>query len=75
MGTTLSFLHHDLVTPDGKIVELTRIDEKRVHAKVLIENISPSFLGFSIEKENVFFNLKSTLAQLGVNAKTIGKRR
>lgn len=71
MGTTLSFLHHDLVTPDGKIVELTRIDEKRVHAKVLIENISPSFLGFSIEKENVFFNLKSTLAQLGVNAKTI----
>lgn len=71
MGTTLSFLHHDLVTPDGKIIELTQIDEKRIHAKVLIENISPSFLGFSIEKENVFFNLKSTLAQLGINAKTI----
>ncbi|QVL56661.1 MAG: hypothetical protein KFB93_04570 [Simkaniaceae bacterium] len=71
MGITLSFLHHDLVTPDGKIIELSHLDEKRVHAKVLIENISPSFLGFSIEKERVFFNLKSTLAQLGVNASTL----
>ena len=68
MGISLSFLHHDLVTPDGKIIALSTLDEKRTQAKVLIENISPTFLGFSIEKENVLFNLKSTLAQLGINA-------
>ena len=67
---TLSFLHHDLVTPDGAIIELSQLDEQRFHIKVVIENISPFFLGFSIEKERVFFNLKSTLAQLGVNAIT-----
>ncbi len=71
MGSTLSFLHHDLVTPDGKITALTPVNESQALATVVIENISPSFLGFSIEKEKVFFNLKSTLAQLGVNA--IGK--
>ena len=68
MGISLSFQHHDLVTPDGKIIALSILDEKRSLAKVLIENISPTFLGFSIEKENVLFNLKSTLAQLGINA-------
>lgn len=71
MGTTLSFLHHDLVSPDGKIIEISPMENQRRRAKIGIENISPSFLGYSIERENVFFNLKSTLAQLGVDAKTI----
>lgn len=64
----LSFMHHDLVTPDGKITSLFPIDSKHSEATVLIENISPSFLGFDLEKERVFFNIKSTLAQLGIHA-------
>lgn len=71
MHPHLSFMHHDLVTPDGKIISLKQADEKRLHAQVLIENISPAFLGFSIEKKKVFFNLKSTLAQLGIDAKML----
>lgn len=67
MNTTLSFLHHDLVTPDGKITSLIPIDEEKMGVNVLIEHISPSFLGFEIEGERVFFNLKSTLAQLGIH--------
>ena len=69
MRTRLSFLHHDLITPDGIITSLRKIDERHYEAWVTIENISPSFLGFSIEKEWVFFNIKSSLAQLGVNGK------
>lgn len=68
MSATLSFLHHDLVTPDGKIISISPIDQKRIEVKVQIENISPSFLGFDIDQSLVLFNLKSTLAQLGVNA-------
>lgn len=69
MGNELSFLHHDLVTPDGKAISLKKIEERRYEAVIRIENISPTFLGFSIDKERVFFNIKSTLAQLGVNGK------
>lgn len=67
MRATLSFLHHDLVTPDGKITSLVPINDSSAQAKIRIENISPSFLGFSIDQTSVLFNLKSTLAQLGVN--------
>ena len=63
--------HHDLVTPDGLIRHITSLDERNYEAEVLIENISPAFVGFAIEKERIFFNLKSTIAQLGVNAKGI----
>lgn len=71
MGPALSFLHHDLVTPDGKIVELSPLENGVREAKIAIENISPFFLGYSLDRSNVFFNLKSTLAQLGVDAKTL----
>lgn len=54
--------HYDLVTPDGKI---THIDGDI--ATVKIENISPAFVGYQIEPKLVTFNLKSTLAQLGMN--------
>lgn len=65
----LSFLHHDLVSPDGKARSIKKINERLYEAVVTIENISPSFLGFAIDQERVFFNLKSTLAQLGINGR------
>ena len=43
------------------------MNEKRAIATVQIEEISPAFVGYEIEPELVVFNLKSTLAQLGLN--------
>lgn len=63
--------HYDLVTPDGCITSIKRLDEKTAEAVVFIENISPVFLGFQIEKERVYFNIKSTLAQLGLDGRGI----
>lgn len=73
MDSELFFLskHLDLVTPDGVITDLTHLDEKNVDATVFIHDISPIFVGFQIEPQRVFFNIKSTLAQLGVNG--VGK--
>ncbi len=62
---------YDLVTPDGIITNLTRISPEKVEALVSIENISPAFVGFQIDPALIFFNLKSVLAQLGING--IGK--
>lgn len=59
--------HHDLASPDGKIIELKIIDERTVHALCLIEHVHADFVGFQIEPQLVFFNIKSTLAQIGVN--------
>ncbi len=67
MESFLGATHYDLVTPDGSITNLTKIDETTSEAVVFIENISPAFVGFQIEKENIFFNIKSTLAQIGVD--------
>lgn len=61
-------LPYDLVTPDGWITNLERVNEHALKAVVFIENISPSFVGYGIPDELVFFNLKSTLAQVGVEA-------
>lgn len=63
--------HLDLVTPDGIITNLTRIDEKNAEATVFINQISPIFVGFQIDPQRIFFNIKSTLAQLGINGKGI----
>ncbi|MCH9610349.1 MAG: hypothetical protein S4CHLAM81_04920 [Chlamydiales bacterium] len=60
--------HYDLVTNDGSIRSITHHKDGSATAFVLIEEISPVFLGFDIDKSLVFFNLKSTLAQLGLNA-------
>lgn len=59
--------HYDLVTPDGMITSLKRTAPNRLDAELCIENISPAFVGFEIDLEHISFNLKSTLAQLGVN--------
>ena len=68
MESYLTEQHYDLVTPDGFIKDLHTLDDKRKMAHVRIENISPAFIGYDLEPELVFFNLKSTLAQLGINA-------
>lgn len=59
--------HYDLVTPDGRITHLSGIDGKRRLATVKIEEVSPAFIGYEIDPSLITFNLKSTLAQLGVN--------
>lgn len=41
-------------------------------ATVQIEEISPAFIGYEIEQKLITFNLKSTLAQLGING--IGRK-
>lgn len=70
MGTYLVAAPYDLVTPDGFIVKCTRTSPRTLEVHLRIENISPVFRGFSIDKEHVFFNLKSSLAQLGLNSRT-----
>jgi len=57
----------DLVTPDGRITAIQKVDEKTSIADVLIENIHSKFVGYEIEPQLVFFNIKSTLAQIGLN--------
>lgn len=60
---------YDLVTEDGWITNLDKVSDKELKATVFIENIDPNFIGYEIPEERVFFNLKSTLAQVGVEAK------
>ena len=59
---------YDLVSPDGKVTSLQRTDPHKALVDVKIENISPAFIGFQLEKGQVFFNIKSTLAQIGMDA-------
>ena len=63
------FAHHfDLVTPDGKVTHRKKIDSNTLEVTVLIQEISQEFVGFQIDKNRIFFNLKSTLAQLGLHS-------
>jgi predicted Rossmann-fold nucleotide-binding protein len=63
----LQFMQHDLVTPDGKITQLQLLNETLAEATLSIYNISPQFVGFQIDPSLILFNIKSTLAQLGIN--------
>jgi len=67
MESYLAASHYDLTTPDGKI---TRLSGTQV--EVSIENISSVFVGYQIDPIHLSFNFKSTLAQLGLNARTDG---
>lgn len=58
--------HSDLVSPDGAIVDLQMLSPSEARAMVRMHAISPDFVGYSIPQEAVFFNIKSTLAQLGL---------
>lgn len=62
--------HYDLVTPDGHISEISLVNENLANVTLVIEKISPAFLGFQIDANAIFFNLKSTLAQIGINTTT-----
>jgi hypothetical protein len=57
----------DLVSPDGTITSLSRLTEKTAIANVLIEEIPTNFVGYQIDPALIFFNIKSTLAQLGID--------
>lgn len=59
--------HYDLVTPDGALTSLKRTAPNQMEVELSIQNISPAFAGFGIDREHLLFNLKSTLAQLGLN--------
>lgn len=67
MESYLYATHYDLVTPDGLITNLTHLTPTTADAVVFIENIWPTFVGYHIDPSRVFFNIKSTLAQLGIN--------
>ncbi|MCX6988910.1 MAG: hypothetical protein NTZ52_05350 [Chlamydiae bacterium] len=58
---------YDLVTPDGKITSYHRLAERHAVVEVRIEHISPAFRGFYIPDSLIFFNIKSTLAQIGLD--------
>lgn len=62
--------HYDLVTPDGHLSKLV-LDGTGYKAQVQFEHIGPEFVGFCIDSPFVEFNLKSTLAQLGVEAECL----
>ena len=67
MNQHLDFKHYDLASPDGVITSLTKLSNTSYEAIVFIEKISPAFMGFKIDSDRVFFNIKSTLAQLGLD--------
>lgn len=67
MESYLDPKHFDLVTPDGIITNLTRVNERQSEAIVFIENISPAFVGYHLDPEHIFFNIKSSLAQIGLD--------
>jgi predicted Rossmann-fold nucleotide-binding protein len=59
--------HYDLITPDGRITQIASTDAHSARATLLIEEISSAFVGYHLPRELVTFNLKSTLAQLGLD--------
>ncbi len=67
MESYLSSDLYDLASPDGSIEKFLKETPEEKEAIVNIQNISPSFVGFKIDKECIQFNIKSTLAQLGIN--------
>jgi len=71
MESYLSMGHFDLISPDGMIQKITSRNEQKLEVIVTIDKISPAFVGFRIDPEFIQFNVKSSIAQLGVNG--IGK--
>jgi hypothetical protein len=63
--------HYDLTTPDGYLTSITPEEDGSYRAHVQFDEIGTEFVGFSIDNSFVEFNLKSTLAQLGVEAECL----
>jgi len=57
----------DLISPDGYITKYTKVSEREAKATIMIADISPDFQGFQIDPSLVSFNIKSTLAQIGLD--------
>ena len=74
MESYLTPHHCDLVTPDGRITQIQNIDGGRSLVHIAIEEISPAFIGYELDPRQVTFNLKSTLAQLGINSACLESR-
>ncbi len=70
MESYLTSDHFDLITPDGIVTKIVQSTPEKKDVIVRIDNISPAFVGYKIDRKDTFFNLKSTLAQLGVNGTT-----
>ncbi len=66
MNYPLNLLPFDLATDDGTITNITHHNDQSATAVVFIQNISPKFVGFQIDAKLILFNIKSTLAQLGL---------
>jgi predicted Rossmann-fold nucleotide-binding protein len=72
---------YDLASPDGKLVEWVPLEGGNFRGRIEIVDISPHFVGFDLPKEKLQFNIKSTLAQLGVEGRLLsldiqrGKRK
>ena len=65
-------IYDDLISHDGQIKKLKQITADWIlQVSVDFNGLSPSFVGFSINPKRVIFNLKSTLAQLGVESKCL----
>ncbi len=62
-----NFQSYDLITPDGYLTHLKLNGDSTAEGVVHIKNIAHSFVGFQIAKEFIVFNIKSTLAQLGID--------
>lgn len=58
---------YDLATPDGVMTQFNLLDEGKAETTVFIQNIPSSFVGFHIDPNLIFFNIKSTLAQIGID--------
>lgn len=71
MESYLTSSHFDLASPDGIIRQIDFIDTKNAEALVHIKDISEVFVGFDIDQKLISFNLKSTLAQLGIDGRGI----
>lgn len=67
MESYLCHNHYDLITPDGQLTSVIERTETTLEGVLQISNISPVFKGYDIPQELIIFNLKSTLAQLGVH--------
>ncbi|MDF2550598.1 MAG: hypothetical protein K0S07_1665 [Chlamydiales bacterium] len=68
MSLNLDFAYFDLTTPDAVLTSIDHIDDGLAEGVVAIEGISPHFVGFELDPHLVFFNVKSVLAQVGVDA-------
>ncbi|SPN73613.1 hypothetical protein C10C_0447 [Chlamydia serpentis] len=61
--------HHDATSPDGELIsQLKKLSPNVYQGEILIQNIPEYFLGFHLPKHCVRVNLKSSLAQLGIEA-------